>query len=108
MFAVVAAMALAIVSFRSGSTFWQVVLGLAAMLAIGLATIAVILDRGPRRAFAIGAAVMMYGYALFLATCSLFPDEFGNDATSPIAEVLLAVRNKLDHSGYVYSNGDRI
>lgn len=63
----VAAIALAIVSLRSGSYFWQGAVGLVAMLAIGMALITGIIDRGSRRAFAVGAAITMFGFAVLFA-----------------------------------------
>jgi hypothetical protein len=61
---VVAIVALAIVSLKYASPFWQGLIGLAAMLAVSAAIIAAIFERGPRQSFAIGFVIVILGYAL--------------------------------------------
>jgi predicted PurR-regulated permease PerM len=65
----VAAIALAIASFHHASDGWRTTIVSATMLCFLLSSVAALVDRGPRRAAAIGTAVSMavYGLALVLA-----------------------------------------
>jgi hypothetical protein len=63
----VAAIALAIVSLRYATPWWQAVVGLLLMVLFFAAVIAAIFERGPRQAFAIGFVVVVFGYAIMLA-----------------------------------------
>jgi hypothetical protein len=98
----VAAIALAIVSLRSGSLFWHGLVGLIAMLAMGITVIAGIFERGDRRAFAIGAAVMMCGYALLIAAYRNAESK-SPEGILPTSVLLRALYPAFDHSGYVFS-----
>jgi hypothetical protein len=101
----VTAIALAIVSLRGASPFWQGVIGLVAMVLIGTAAIAGIFDVGSRRTFAIGAAVAMVSYAVLIA---MYRDEVSKvNKELPTSVLLDELRHKLDHSGYVdYAGND--
>jgi hypothetical protein len=72
LFMLVAATALAIVSLMYASPVWQAIFSLVAMLLALAAVIASLVDRGPRRAFAIGFAVAMLGYLLALINIQKF------------------------------------
>jgi hypothetical protein len=63
----VAAIAIAIVSIRYSTRWWHSVVGLAVLLSFFAAGITAIFERGPRQAFAIGFAVVVFGYAVMLA-----------------------------------------
>jgi hypothetical protein len=99
MFGLVAAIALAIVSLRSGSPLWQGLVGLMAMLAIGMAVITGIFDSGPRRAFAIGAALLMVPYAILFAVNYVAPPDW---EIFPTSVLLQEIHPALAHGGYVY------
>jgi hypothetical protein len=92
----VAAVALAIVSLKTESTFLRGIIELLAMLALGLAVIAAILDRGRRQAIAIGAAVMMSGYAGLILV-----HNFADDDPMPTTSLLISVHGWVAHSGWV-------
>ncbi len=62
-----AAVALAIVSLRYASDFWQGLIGVFAILALIAAILTGIFDRGPRQVFAIGFAGAMATYGLLVA-----------------------------------------
>jgi hypothetical protein len=98
----VAAIALVIVSFQSGSLFWQGLVGLTAMLAMGMAVIAGVLEKGPGRAFAIGAAVMMCGYAL-LVTVYRSAEATSVEGILPTTVLLRSIYPVFDNSGWVYA-----
>lgn len=69
MFVLVAAVALAIVSLVYASSLLQAAVSLIALL-VGLAAVILgIIDRGPRRAFAIGFSVAMIGYLVVVLNC---------------------------------------
>jgi hypothetical protein len=72
MFVLVAAVSLAIVSLIFASLPWQAIIGLMAMLSAIVAIIVGLVDRGPRRAFAIGFAVAMLGYLLVFLNSQKF------------------------------------
>jgi hypothetical protein len=95
----VAAIALAIVSLRSASPLWQGLVGLMAMLAIGMAVITGIFDSGLRRAFAIGAAILMIPYAILCAVNHFAPP---NWEIFPTSLLLQEIHPVLGHGGYVY------
>ena len=63
LFVLVTFIALAIVSLKYASPIWEAtVLGLA-LIVFFVALIVALVDRGPRQAFAIGMAAVMFGYA---------------------------------------------
>lgn len=66
LFFFMAAVALAIVSLKYASVFWQGFIGLLAMLAVFAAVIIGVFERGPRQAFAIGFSIVVLGYALLI------------------------------------------
>jgi hypothetical protein len=72
LFVLVAATAVAIVSLMYASPLWQAIFSLVAMLLALRAVIASLVDRGPRRAFAIGFAVAMLGYVLIVINVQKF------------------------------------
>lgn len=72
MFVLVAVVALAIVSLIFASPAWQAIVGLVVMLSAMIALIVSLVDRGPRRAFAIGFAVAMLGYLLVVLNAQSF------------------------------------
>jgi hypothetical protein len=55
---------LALVSLKYASFIWQVIVGSLAMIIAIAATVAAIVDRGNRQAFAVGVAVTMLAYAI--------------------------------------------
>jgi hypothetical protein len=98
-----AAIALAIVSLRSGSEFWQGVIGLFALFAMGAAIIAAVFERGHRRVFAIGAAIVMVGYGVLVA---LTRDQlYDVDADMPTTVLLQSMHPIFQHGGWVFTSG---
>lgn len=86
MFVLVAATALAIVSLVTASFVWQSILCLVVVLSAMIALVVSLVDRGPRRAFAIGFAVAMLGYLVVVANVHhVMPaDQFGNIHTDNV------------------------
>jgi hypothetical protein len=60
------AIALAIVSLRFATPWWQGVVGLVLLFSFFAAVLAATFERGPQQAFAIGFAVVVLGYALMI------------------------------------------
>lgn len=86
MFVLVAVVAVAIVSLLFASPVWQAIIGVAVTLSAIVAVIVSLVDRGPRRAFAIGFAVAMFGYLLVVHNAKNFNVErfpLGSSAPNP-------------------------
>jgi hypothetical protein len=64
LFILVAVVALAIVSLKYASTFWEATIYGVALAVFFIAAIVALVDRGPRQAFAIGLTVILLGYAI--------------------------------------------
>jgi hypothetical protein len=68
LFLLVSAVAAAVVSLHHASTTCQALVGMILLLAVFAAVITGIFDRGPRRVFAIGFALVSLSYALLVLT----------------------------------------
>jgi hypothetical protein len=66
LFVLVAAISLAIVSLKYASPIWQGIVGLIAMFTAIVVVMIGVFDRGPRQAFAIGFAIVIFSYALLV------------------------------------------
>ena len=83
LFVLVALVALAIVSLKYASFFWQGVIGLLAMFALFAAAMLAIFERGPRRAFGIGCLLVMLSYAIAVLSGGPPPPGFPNMPQNP-------------------------
>jgi hypothetical protein len=68
MLALVALVALAIASLKYANDVWVAIVAAVVMIALFSALIVAVMDRGPRQAFAMGAALTMVAYGMVLST----------------------------------------
>lgn len=102
MFLLVLVVTLAIVSLIYASPLWQGIIAFIAMLMVMIAVICSLVDREPRRAFAIGAGVAMVGYLLIVGTSQVFigNGEFSGAGNFPTTILLEKFFAGINRSGY--------
>jgi hypothetical protein len=116
MLALVAAVALVIVSMLNASPLWQSIVGVIAMLVVFAMLIAAIFDRGSRQVFAIAFAVVTLGYAVMVMNGAKRQAPSGMmhnaelygepDAVLPTSVFLRWLDQRLEQTNYVYTDTD--
>lgn len=114
LFVLVACCALALVSLKYASETWVALVSALAMLAIFIAIVTALVDRGPRQAFAIGFAVIVitYGWTVLNTPLPYFgpnaPPTLEFDQWSgrlPTTRLLRYVHQAVDRSEWIDING---
>ena len=83
--ALIALVAMAIVSLKYASEFWRGVVGLWVLVAYVGCIIAAVIDRGPRQAFALGMAITMTIYGGLILSLGMWDGGNGNYEFIPYA-----------------------